>query len=169
VALLARTNKVIVRAIEHANHLLEFRRVAIGKFGRCDALRLGRLEHLDPVLVGPSEKEHVAALQPPKARKRVGCDRLIGMADMGRVVRIRDGSSDVIGPLLCHGDRNSLGGAQGQARSMIALNGMFARELLKPEPSFQQKQTRVEVVFQRLGVCFRYCLPRLSPLSKIAP
>ena len=74
------------------------RRVAVGKLGRGDALRLRRLQHLDAVLVGAGEKEHVAALQAPEARKRVGRHGLIGMADMGRVVRIGDGSGDVIRP-----------------------------------------------------------------------
>jgi hypothetical protein len=135
--------KVIVRAIEHANHLLEFRRVAIGKFGRGDALRLRRLQHLDAVLVGASEEEHVATLQATEARKRIGGDGLIGMTDMRRVVRIGNGSGDVVGPLLCHGSRNSLGSAQGQARSLIALNRMFAGKSLESEPGLEHEEAAV--------------------------
>ena len=77
----------------------EFRRVAVGELGCGDALRLARLQHLDAVLIGAGQKEYVTALQAAEARQRIGRDRLIGVADMGRIVRIGDGGGDVIGCL----------------------------------------------------------------------
>ena len=68
-----------------------------------DALLLRGLQHLDAVLVGAGQEEHVHALQAAEARKRIGGDGLIGVADMGRVVRIGDGGGDVIGVLVGHG------------------------------------------------------------------
>ena len=64
---------------------------------------LRRLQHLDAVLVGAGEEEHVPALQAAEARERVRGHGLVGVADMGRIVGIGDGSGDVIGPLVCHG------------------------------------------------------------------
>ena len=80
------------------DHVLEARRVAVGKLGRRDALLLRGLQHLDAVLIGAGQEEHVHALQAAEARKRVSGDGLIGVADMGHVVGIGDGGGDVIGP-----------------------------------------------------------------------
>ena len=68
------------------------RGVAIGKLG-VDALRLRRCSILMPCSSVPVRK-HVAPLQAPEARERVRRHGLIGMADMGRVVRIGDGRGD---------------------------------------------------------------------------
>ena len=54
-----------------------------------------RLLHLQAVLVGAGEEEHVLAVEPLEARDRVGGDRLVGMADMGRPVGVGDGRRDV--------------------------------------------------------------------------
>ena len=51
----------------------------------------------DAVLVGAGEEEHVVAVEPHEAGDGVGGDRLIGVADMRRAVRIGDRGGDVIG------------------------------------------------------------------------
>ena len=58
--------------------------------GRELLLRRG-LQHLDAVLVGAGEEEHVVAVEPHEAGDRVGGDRLVGVADMRRAVGIGDG------------------------------------------------------------------------------
>ena len=112
--LFARRDEIVVGAIEHAHHLAEFRRVAVSELGRRDALGPRRLEHLDAVLVGAGEEEHVPALQAPEARKRVRRHGLIGMADVRRIVRIGDRRGDVIGPRGSHGGDIALRPAPGK-------------------------------------------------------
>ena len=85
------------------DHVAKTRRVAVGKLCRGNALLLRRLQHLHAVLVGAGQEEYVHALQAPEARQRVRCDSLIGMADMGHIVRVGDGCGDVVRPRLCHG------------------------------------------------------------------
>ena len=69
----------------------------VDQFARRQLL-LGRgLQHLDAVLVGAGEKEHVIAVEPHEAGDRIGGDDLIGVADMRRAVRIGDRGRDVIG------------------------------------------------------------------------
>ena len=58
-----------------------------------------RLLHLDAVLVGAGEEEDVVAVEPHEARDRVGRDRLVGVADMRRAVRIGDRRGDVVARL----------------------------------------------------------------------
>ena len=53
------------------------------------------LHHLLAVLVGAGQEEHVLAVEPLKARQRIGRDRLIGVADMRHAVRIGDRGRDV--------------------------------------------------------------------------
>ena len=57
-------------------------RVAVGKRARGKTLLLRRLLHLEAVLVGAREEEHVLAVEPLEARDRVGGDRLVGMAEV---------------------------------------------------------------------------------------
>ena len=96
-ARLGGADEVVVRAIELFHHGLEARHVALDQLARRQVF-LGRgLQHLDAVLVGAGEKEHVAAVEPHEARDGVGRDRLIGVADMRRAVRIGDRGGDVIG------------------------------------------------------------------------
>ncbi len=61
------------------------------------ALALRGLNHLQAVLVGAGEEKHVLAVEPLKARQRIGRDRLIGVTDMRHAVRIGDRGGDVIG------------------------------------------------------------------------
>ena len=90
-------DEIVVRALEPFHHGLEARHVALDQLPRRQVLLGRRLQHLDAVLVGAGEEEHVAAVEPGKARDRVGGDRLIGVADMRRAVRVGDRGGDVIG------------------------------------------------------------------------
>ena len=54
------------------------------------ALAGRRLLHLEAVLVGAGEEEHVVAVDALEARDRVRGDHLVGVADMRRPVRIGD-------------------------------------------------------------------------------
>ncbi len=63
---------------------------SVGSFSAC-----GGLDHLQAVLVGAGQEEHVLAVEPLEARQRIGRDRLIGVADMRHAVRIGDRGRDV--------------------------------------------------------------------------
>ena len=82
-------------------HLLEPRCVAIGEFGWRQPLALRGLDHLQTVLVGAGQEEHILAVEPLEARQRVGRDRLVGVADMRGTVRVCYRGGDVIG-VSCH-------------------------------------------------------------------
>ena len=58
-------------------------------------LAVRRLLDLQAVLVRAGHEEHVIAVDALEPRDRVGGDDLIGVADMRRAVRIRDGRRDV--------------------------------------------------------------------------
>ena len=98
-ALLGGADEVVVRAVEPLHHGLEARHVARDQLPRRELLLRRRLQHLDAVLVGAGEEEHVVAVEPHEAGDRVGRDRLIGMADMRRPVRIGDRRGDVVAGL----------------------------------------------------------------------
>ncbi len=70
--------------VETLIHLLESKRVARGDFHCRQAFGFRGLDHLEAVLVGPGEKEDIPAVEPRKARQRIGGDRLIGVTDMRR-------------------------------------------------------------------------------------
>ena len=96
-ARLGGADEIVVRAIEPFHHGLEARHVALDQLARRQVFLGRRLQHLDAVLVGAGEKEHVMAVEPHEAGDGVGGDRLIGVADMRRAVRIGDRGGDVIG------------------------------------------------------------------------
>jgi hypothetical protein len=54
------------------------------------------LGHLEPVLVGPGLEAHLAPAQPLEARRDVGGDRLVRVADVRLAVRVMDGGGDVV-------------------------------------------------------------------------
>ena len=97
VALLGGADEVVVRAIEPLHHGLEQRHVAVEQLPRRQAFACRGLLHLLAVLVGAGEEEHVIAVEPHEAGDGVGGDRLVGVADMRRAVRIGDRRGDVIG------------------------------------------------------------------------
>ena len=94
-ARLRRADEIVVRQIEDGGHLAEAGRVAIGQFAWGHAFLERRLLHLQTVLVGAGEKEHVLAVEPLEARDCIGCDRFIGMPDVGHAVGIGNGRRDV--------------------------------------------------------------------------
>src|SRR6478609_5942970 len=101
-ALLGGADEVIVGAVEPLHHLLEKRHVALHQLPRRELFLRRGLQHLDAVLVGAGEEEHVVAVEPHEAGDRVGGDRLVGVADMRRAIGIGDGGSDVIAGLVGH-------------------------------------------------------------------
>src|SRR5215203_1814148 len=95
--LLSGADEVGVGNFKDARKVLEACGVAIREFAGPQALALSGLYHLETVLVGAGEKEHLAALEPAPAGDRVGRDHLVGMPNMRLTVGIGDRSGDVIG------------------------------------------------------------------------
>ena len=95
VARLGGADEVVVRAAERRVHLLEQRRVAVGERARFEALARRRLLHLDAVLVGAGQEAHVVTVEPRETRDRVRGQRLIGVADVRRAVRIGNSGGDI--------------------------------------------------------------------------
>jgi hypothetical protein len=62
-----------------------------------------RLLHLQAMLVGARQKEHVLAVEPLEASDDVGRQRRVGVADVGGAVRIEDRRGDVEFLLPAHG------------------------------------------------------------------
>ena len=83
-ALLGGADEVVVGEAERLGHGAEAGRVAVGQRARAEALLDRRLLHLEAVLVGAGQEEHVLAVEPLEARDRVGRDGLVGVADMRR-------------------------------------------------------------------------------------
>ena len=102
VALFGGVDEVVVRAVEPLHHGLEGRHVAVAQRPRAQALARRGLLHLLAVLVGAGEEIDVVAVEPHEARDGVGGDRLIGVPDMRRPVRVGDRGGDVKGLLGRH-------------------------------------------------------------------
>src|ERR1700744_5671666 len=90
-------DKTVKRNIQPLIHLLEALRIARRHFHRLQPFGFCGLNHLQNLLVGAGHKEHVLAVEPLKARQRVGRDRLIGVTDMRHAVGIGDRGGDVEG------------------------------------------------------------------------
>ena len=101
-ALLGGADVVVVRAVEPLDHGLEARDVAVDELARREPFPGRGLQHLDAVLVGAGQEKHVVAVEPHEARDRVGRDRLVGVADMRRAVRVGDRGRDVVAGLVGH-------------------------------------------------------------------
>jgi len=95
VARLGGANELVVGDAELFVHLAEDGRVAVGKLLRRDAFGLGVLLHLQAVLVGAGQEEHILAVQPLEARQDVGGDDVVGVADMRLAVGVEDRRGDV--------------------------------------------------------------------------
>ena len=93
---------------------------------------LGRgLQHLDAVLVGAGEEEHIAAFEPHEAGDGVGGDRFIGVADMRRAVRICDRGGDVIGLAAFRGHDGLVSTARGLGKQAENVEDQrFALEIV---------------------------------------
>ncbi len=92
-----RADEAVERDVQPLIHLFETRGVAGRDLQRRQPFGFRGLNHLQPVLVGAGEKKHILAVEPRKARQRIGRDRLIGMADMRHAIGVRDGGRDVEG------------------------------------------------------------------------
>ena len=101
-ALFGGVDEVVVRAVQPLHHGLEARHVAVEQLPRGQPL-LGRglLDFL-AVLVGAGEEIDVVAVEPHEAGDGVGGDRLVGVADMRRAVRVGNRGGDVEGRLGGH-------------------------------------------------------------------
>jgi hypothetical protein len=95
VPFLGGSDEIVVGSIERGRHAAELGRVAVGELARRDAFLARGLQHLDAVLVGAGQEEHVLAVEPLEAGKGIGGDQFIGMADMRLAVRIGDRGRDV--------------------------------------------------------------------------
>ena len=98
----------------------------VGEFGDSHALASRGLDHLLAVLVGAGQEEHVLAVEPLKARQRIGRDRLIGVADMRHAVRIGDRGRDVEGVARAAAAGCCSGGS-GLRRGVRGLRALFDR------------------------------------------
>ena len=94
--LLRGADEAVERDVQALIHFLEPRRRCGSASSTASALASRGLDHLQAVLVGAGEEKHVLAVEPLKARQRIGRDRLIGVADMRRAVGIRDRGRDVV-------------------------------------------------------------------------
>ena len=96
-ALLGGADEIVVRALHALDHGLEARHVAVEQLARGQALLGAGLLDFLAVLVGAGKEIDVVAVEPHEARDGVGGDRLIGVADMRRAVRVGDRGGDVEG------------------------------------------------------------------------
>ncbi len=88
-------DEVVVGAVEHVFHLPEHGGVAVGQRLHGDAFLVGRLLHLEAVLVGAGQMKNVAAVEALEARDRVGRQRRVGVADVRHAVGIENRRRDV--------------------------------------------------------------------------
>ena len=95
VLLLGGPDEAIERDVQPFIHFPELGGITRGELRRGHVLLLRGLDHLQAVLVGAGQEEHILAVEPLEARQRIGRDRLIGVADMRQAVGIRDGGGDV--------------------------------------------------------------------------
>jgi len=72
-------------------------RVAVREFLRLDALRMGRIRHGLPMLVGAGEEEHRLLALAAVAREHVGGDRRVRVPQMGSRVDVVDRRGHVEG------------------------------------------------------------------------
>ena len=95
-------DEVVIRAIHPLHHRLEARHVAIQQLARRQLLFGRCLLDFLAVFVGAGEEVDVIAIEPHKARDGIRGDRLIGMANMRRAIRIGDRGRDVKRRLVRH-------------------------------------------------------------------
>ena len=96
VALLGGADEVVVVDVQQVGRLAKPQAVAVGEGLGLDALGLGRLLVLQPVLVGAGDEAHVVAEQAVPAGHGIADDHLVGVADVGRVVDVHDRRRQVV-------------------------------------------------------------------------
>ena len=100
---LTRADEIVVRAVQPGAHFAEQRRVPVRKLRRRDPQVTGGLDHLQAMLVGAGQKEHVISVEPLEPCDRIGRNGLVGVADMRLTVGIGDRGRDVKGGFVAHG------------------------------------------------------------------
>ncbi len=95
VAGLGGPDEIVVGDVEAGPRLPVAGAGLVGLLLRGQAVGFGGALHLEAVLVGAGEEEHVVAAQPVPAGHGVGGDRRVGVADVGGVVDVVDGGGDV--------------------------------------------------------------------------
>ncbi len=95
VAGLGGADEVVVGHVEQVGRGPEAGAVGVGQGLGVEALGVGRLLVLQPVLVGAGDEAHVVAQQPVPPGDGVADDDLVGVADVGRVVDVADRRREV--------------------------------------------------------------------------
>src|SRR5439155_5513070 len=111
---LSGADECVVRAIESLDHGLEARNITFDELLWGKLLHRRGLQHFNAVLVGASEEEHLVTIEPHETGDRIGCDRLVCVADVRRAIRVGDGGGDIIAGLFGH--RSVPSGAFGNDR-----------------------------------------------------
>ena len=101
-ARLRRADDVVGAGVQRLAHALELRGGAVGELLRRQPLALGGALHFLAVLVHSGDEQHVVTIEPLPTRESVDGDALIGVADMGRAIRVGNGRGDHIGGALRH-------------------------------------------------------------------
>jgi hypothetical protein len=89
-ARLASANKIIMAAIQRIGHLAKSRRQLIGQLLRGFLLGARGLHHFLPVVIGSGRKINRLAAQTVVARNRIRGHNLIGMANVGNAIWVRN-------------------------------------------------------------------------------
>src|SRR5262249_12093590 len=95
-------NECVIRTIHARDHGPEAGRCTFDQLLGSHVFLVGRLQHLDAMLVGSGEEENVIAIEPLEPGDRGSCDGLVGMADVGRAIRVRNGRGDVVAGSVGH-------------------------------------------------------------------
>ena len=99
---LSGADECVVRAIESLDHGLEARNITFDELLWGKLLLRRGLQHFNAVLVGASEEEHLVTIEPHETGDRIGCDRLVCVADVRRAIRVGDGGGEIIARLVGH-------------------------------------------------------------------
>ena len=92
-----RADEAVERAVHPLRHGAEPARKVVDEGARGDAVAERGLLNLQAVLVRAGHEEHVVPVEALEARDGVGRDDLVGVADMGRAIRVGDRGRDVVG------------------------------------------------------------------------
>jgi hypothetical protein len=93
---LGRADEIVIGDAECVIERAELRRHLVDQRLRRDAELARRLFDFLPVLVHAGLEAHVITVEAHEARQRVDGDHLVGMADMGLAIRVRDRGGQVI-------------------------------------------------------------------------
>ncbi len=162
-ARLRRADNVVGARVQRLAHALELRGGAVGELLWCEVFALGGALHFLAVLVHAGDEQHIKTVEPLPARERVDGDALIGVADMGRAIRVRNGGGDHISGALRHapglpwfrGAGKRSFSRRGERRAPgfeFALKGkssMSGAGRGKPQPGYCRVQRRGRVTLEK--------------------